>query len=102
LGGSKRGTCKFWVEHNPKKGYRFCRVTTGKPKTATYGGRGAIVDGSDGRTYLIQFAGVYDFISVRTHDFLSCSSEVHPSGVFPVQAELYAELKALISIVSLE
>lgn len=96
LGGAKRGECKFWVEFNPKRGYRFCRVTTGKPKTATFGGKGVIVDGSDGRTYLIQFAGSFDFISVKSSDFMSPASEVHPSGVFPEQAELYAELKALI------
>ena len=96
LGGTKRGTIKFWIEEHPKRGYRFCRITTGKPKTATYGGKGAIVTGSDGRTYLIQFAGAFDFISVKTHDFMSPAPEVHPSGVFPEQAELYATLKALI------
>jgi hypothetical protein len=45
---------------------------------------------------LIQFAGGFDFISVKSHDFMSPASEVHPGGVFPEQAELYAELKALI------
>jgi len=53
LGGARRGRCVFGIEFNPNKGYRFTRVTTGKPKVTTYGGAGAIVDGSDGRTYLI-------------------------------------------------
>jgi hypothetical protein len=45
---------------------------------------------------LLQFAGGFDFISVKSSDFMSPVPEVHPSGVFPEQAELYAELKALI------
>lgn len=97
LGLRQRGYCKFHLEYNPKKGWRFVRQTTGKPKTATFGGKGAIVDGDDGRTYLIQFAGAFDFINVWRSDF-KC---VHPDlignngGVFPKDA-LYPVLRELI------
>lgn len=101
LGGSKRGLCVFNVEYKPSKGWRFTRTTTGKPKANTYGGKAAIVDGDNGRTYCIQFAGAFDFIKVYRHDFMCASPEdtgtPHNAGsVFPDQAERYAELKALI------
>lgn len=51
LGGSKRGACKFWVEWDKKRGYRFGRQTSGKPKFMTYGGQACIVEGSDGLLY---------------------------------------------------
>lgn len=83
LGGTKRGLCRFWVEFNPGKGkgYRVGKVTinpkTGqlnKPKYDTYGGPAAIVDGNDGRTYILQYTN-YDFIKVSTHDFMSAGSD---------------------------
>ncbi len=75
LGGSKRGLCVFAMEHHPKRGYRFTRTTTGKPKTSTYGGKLAIVDGSDGRTYIIQHAGMYQAIVVWRSDFMNPATE---------------------------
>jgi hypothetical protein len=105
LGGSKRGTMKFSIEFNQKRGYRFVRQsidpTTGKPskpKTETYGGKGAIVDGSDGKTYLIQFAGIYDFITIRRHDFM-CADPAIIGGdhaVFPDKDERFPRLALLI------
>jgi hypothetical protein len=96
LGGNRRGPCRFWFE-NKKGKYRVCRQTTGKPKTQTYGGKGCIVDGDDGRTYILQFAGVYDFIQVHGSDFMNANEKVvgKSGGVFPEDAR-YAELKALI------
>lgn len=70
LGGSKRGRCVFSVEYKNGRGYRFVKQTTGKPKYHTYGGACAIVDGSDGRTYLLQKAAQFDFIKVSQHDFI--------------------------------
>lgn len=91
LGGNKRGQCVFAIEHNPKRGYRFTRTTTGKPKTATYGGPAAIVDGDDGRTYLLQWATRYGFIQISKSDFMDA-----PDGsVFPGNPR-FDELKALI------
>jgi len=90
LANFKRGWCVFYLEQHSKK-WRFVRTTTGKPKKATYGGEGAIVDGDDGKTYLIQRAGAFDFINVWDSSFHSVS------GVFPESApELFAELDDLI------
>lgn len=71
LGGNKRGPCSFYLEHSEKRGWRFIRVTFGKPKTATFGGRGAIVDGSNGRTYLIQQSRHNSTISIFRSDFMT-------------------------------
>jgi len=79
----------------------FLRQTTGKPKTATYGGRAAIVDGNDGKTYLLQHAGQFDFIEVRRSDFMSASgalgtdSDPHRHASYPGDHD-YQMLKDLI------
>lgn len=78
LGGNKRGYCKFWVEFDKKRGYRVGRQTTGKPKFTTYGGQACLVDGSDGRTYVLIVASLYDFITIKRSDFLDYAS-VHYS-----------------------
>lgn len=98
LGLHKRGECKFWIETQPKRGHRFVRQTTGRPKMTSYGGKGVIVDGSDGRTYLIQYAGAYSgFIKIWASDFMCPTPEVCPSSVFvDTQPELYEQLKQLI------
>lgn len=102
LGVTKRGECRFWLEYNPtKRLWRFVRQTTGKPKLKTYGRQGAIVDGSDGLTYLIQFAGQFDFINIWASDFMCADSKKLGFGhsVFP-KDERYQELAALISQVN--
>ena len=102
LGGGRRGPCRFFIERHPRRGYRAGRVTFGKPKYDTYGGRAAVVDGSDGRTYIIQDAGPYGFIRVSRSDFKDAdalglpgnSGAVFPSGD---TAALHAELAALLA-----
>lgn len=97
-GLGKRGPCRFWFESKAKKGHRICRQTTGKVKTATFGDKGCIVDGSDGRTYILQFAGQFDFINVMRSDFMRAGDEVTGKiggGIFPEDTR-YEELKALI------
>jgi hypothetical protein len=44
-------------------------VTTGKPKTTTYMGKAAIVDGSDERTYILQ-KSMYGMVYVFRSDFM--------------------------------
>jgi hypothetical protein len=91
LGGNKRGKCVFQIEHDQKRGWRVTRTTTGKPKVRTYGGQAAIVDCDNGRTYILQFARIYDFITIIRSDFFD------EAGVFPEsQPELHKELSALI------
>lgn len=94
--GAKRVNCVFAVEQG-KRGYRVTRTTTGKPKTNTYGGRAAIVDGSDGRTYILQESGLYDFIKVSASDFMDARKDVlgFEAAVFGKDA-MFPVLKALI------
>lgn len=77
LGGNKRGTCTFTVEIDPKRGHRIARQTSGKPKRGTYSHRACIVDGSNGRTYLLSDTGPSygGFISIRRSDFMDAGSD---------------------------
>jgi hypothetical protein len=96
LGGSKRGACVFLV-HRDKKGYRVSRTTTGKPKFTTYNGQACIVDGSNGRTYILQIAALYGFIKVMRSDFMDATGDMGiNASVFEADAELHKELTALI------
>jgi hypothetical protein len=60
VGFRGRTTAKFEVETDPKKGQRVSRVTQNKTKTGwnephktTYADKFVIVDGDDGKTYLL-------------------------------------------------
>lgn len=71
LGGTRRGHCAFSVETDPKKGQRVSRITTGKPKYTTYGDRMCVVDGDNGRTYILQEKTTYGHsIRVIMHDLM--------------------------------
>ena len=73
--GREKVKCKFYVEHDAKRGWRICRQTQDKrgqwckPKTRTFGGLCAIVDGSDGKTYILQHARIYAFVTIIRWDF---------------------------------
>ncbi len=82
--GKYRVTCEFSVESN-KKGERFKRVTTNPktglfnaPKTTTYCLQAFIVDGDDGRTYLMEW-NLYGFISVMSSDMVHSHETIHGS-----------------------
>lgn len=85
LGGSKRGLCVFTVETN-KKGSRILRTTTGKPKASTYSTKVAIVDGSDGKTYLLHYNDTYNSVDIYQSDnahnahFDVNGDHYHPQG----------------------
>ncbi len=59
LSFTKRGECTFEVHNMGKKGERVSRTTTGKPKFTTYASKAAIVDGSNGKTYLLLYSNNY-------------------------------------------
>lgn len=68
--GAQRTTATFTIEHKPGKGERAVRVTidpkTGlatAPKALTYATQARIVDGDDGRTYIVE-RSMYGHISV--------------------------------------
>ena len=98
IGGSRRGLCVFEIIHKEGKGWKFFRTTTGKPKgDIAYGRAGCIVDGDDGRTYLLQRAGSFNFISVYRSDMKSFPLVGGGAGVFPeTSPELFKELDDLI------
>jgi hypothetical protein len=106
--GHARVKCVFKVHHD-KRGYRVERSTQNKhgewckPKFTTYSGQAAIVDGSDGKTYILQVAALYGFITVMTSDFtdapaslfgrqLGQGSSVHESNA----PELHKQLLQII------
>ena len=99
LGGSRRGRCVFQVEQHPKRGYRVARTTTGKPKFTTYHGPTAIVDGSNGRTYILCRADPYGFITIYRSDFFCAPKDEigRDHAVFPdKEPDVFRELMALI------
>ncbi len=98
IGGSARGNCRFSVESN-NKGERVSRTTTDKngrwckPKYTTYGQKYVIVDGDDGKTYVMCLNNL-GFISIYRHDFMSAN----PSALFGSEPE-YNDTLAMIKSV---
>lgn len=62
LGLKRLGQCTFTIESN-NRGERCARVTTGKPKTTTYGPMCRILLADDGKTY-VATTTIYGFISI--------------------------------------
>jgi hypothetical protein len=110
IGGNHRGQCKFVVELGNKRGIRISRTTTDKngawckPKFTTYGGPAVIVDGSDGKTYILQAVPIYNGIHVIRHDFMDAClpggrpqySTVYKDSKEEEERELYETFKTLI------
>lgn len=65
--GSRRVTATFEVEQT-KRGQRIARTTTGKPKKTTYCRMMAIVDGDDGKTYLLGVSTYTEMITILSSD----------------------------------
>ncbi len=86
--GSKQVTAQFSIESDPKRGERAVRVTTGGAKKLTFARKMRIVDGDDGRTYIVSLTG-YGFINVMNGDM-----KIQKETVFEREAR-YADLRAL-------
>ena len=100
LGGSKRGLCVFQAEHHPKRGWRVGRTTTGATKYSTYSRQVAIVDGSDGRTYILRQFNHGEAITVSASDFKDAAwreGNGRASVFQSSEPELYTELLAMIN-----
>lgn len=84
IGGKNRGQCKFAIEDVNGK-YRVIKQTTNKagawckPKKTTFGGKAVIVDGDDGRTYVLQGSRMWQHIVIWRSDFMQEAS-VHESS----------------------
>lgn len=91
IGGANRGKCVFKVEVTAR-GERVLKTTTNKhgrwckPKATTYSTKCAIVDGDDGRTYILHLS---DYgIHVRTHDDMSAGYHGRDSEQFNLLHEM--------------
>jgi hypothetical protein len=62
--GSRRVTARFYIETHATRGQRCGRTTTGAAKYTPYAKAMRIVDGSDGRIYVIADNGSYGFVTV--------------------------------------
>ncbi len=94
---SKRTTATFKIEVNPKRGERAMRSTvdpkTGRestPKLITFSRKARIVDGDDGRTYVIRLTE-YGFVSVFRGDM-----QIEEESIFRDNPR-YAEVAALFA-----
>lgn len=70
--GGKRVSAIFWIEQT-SRGERGCRctLTAGRKSTAkklTYASKARIVDGDDGRTYVLELSAMYGHINVMRGD----------------------------------
>jgi hypothetical protein len=86
--GKNRTTATFTVERNPKRGERAVRVTVGKPKVLTFAKQARIVDGDDGKTYILENHGGFVRVMRGTMDY-EAEQPIFPSN------PRYAELMAL-------
>lgn len=86
LGGNRRGVARFYTEAREGKGERVCRVTTGKPVLGNYYSKTAIVDGEDGKTYILGYTSQYGFIYIMQGDMKYSAGSVFPAD--PSFAEL--------------
>lgn len=98
LGRDKRGPCAFAVEPHPKRGERVSRTTYGKPKFTTYAERFVIVDGSDGKTYLLAYSSRYgESVRVVSSDLEhDAPPDGRSSAYFRPDDPEFAGLKAII------
>jgi hypothetical protein len=74
LGNNKQGKCVFQVETN-KKGSRASRTIIGKPKYTKYSRKCTIVDGSNGRPYILQLSHHINSINIIRSDFMTPTAE---------------------------
>ena len=85
--GSKRVTATFEIEAARGK-ERGVRTTTGAPKKLTFAHKARIVDGSDGRTYILELS-IYGNISVMRGDM-----KIQEESIFESDPR-YASVRAL-------
>jgi hypothetical protein len=95
--GRHRTTAMFEVEKHAARGERLVRTTLhpktgrpGNPKKLTYARRVRLVDGSDGRTYILERTSSY--IQLRNSNLYSYGDPVFPEDPG------YAELAALLGL----
>jgi hypothetical protein len=78
LGRHKRGTAVFWIQTDIRRGQRACRITTGAVKKLAYARKVRIVDGDDGRIYIIMLTKP-GFIVVDRSDMRFSEEAIFPT-----------------------
>lgn len=98
LGGKTRGFAVFDVEQTKGRGERGMRVTRkdserffSAPKRLTYARKCRIVDGDDGRTYLLSLT-MSGHISVSRSDM-----QLNEEAIFPTDPR-YADMRAMFGL----
>ena len=86
--GQQRVTARFWIEGKEGR-ERACRQTTGKVKKLTFARRMMIVDGDDGKTYIL--AETYGLFCVMQGNMKYEEETIHSSN-----AERFAEISELM------
>lgn len=99
MGGTRRGVAIFNVESKAGKGERAVRVTrrdgetrVTSPKALTYARKVRIVDGDDGKTYVLNLTE-FGFISVMQSNMQFGQEQVFYDN------PRYAEIRALFELV---
>ena len=98
IGGNVRGIAKFEVEYVKNKGQRVARTTQNKtltgwnaPRWTTYADKCVIVDGDDGKTYLLVLVQHYNMIKID-----SANMQHNVGTVYSTDGARFDELRALI------
>lgn len=98
IGSGARGTAIYSVEVVERAGKeRAVRETEkrngtwAKPKKRTYADSVLIVDGDDGRTYILELSRMYGMINVMKSNMMHSQETIHE------KEERYAKLLALFS-----
>ncbi len=96
FGRSLRCQCTFKVESTPR-GERVSRTTidprngrVSAPKRTTYGRRMRIVDGDDGRTYILEAVHIYDWLQLWQSNLQYQHEMIRPDD------PRFAEVQALL------
>lgn len=97
--GGKRVTARFLIEVT-NKGERAVRKTTGRPYKLTYAKRMRIVDGDDGRTYIVRAHG-HGMVSIMRGD-MTHQHEIthHPDPRYTELMELFKPQEPMVNLIA--
>ena len=97
FGRTLKCQCTFKVELVPKKGERVYRTTVdprngrvSAPKRTTYGRKMKIVDGDDGRTYILEAVHIYGWLQLWKSDLM------HNHEIIRPEDPRFAEVQTLL------
>lgn len=98
MGFRKTATCKFETEH--KNGMsRIVKTTTGKPKCFTYHKQVCLVDGDNGKIYILWRSEYSPAIGIWTHDAKTPTREEFENHYVSAveNNELFMQLNSLLN-----